>query len=210
MANPYTYGFRPAYNRSGVGHETPVRMRIASAYAPTVNGTSTGIGVGDVVKLVNDGTVALAAVGDAVFGVIIGVEGYYDSTGSIQGPMITGSVVPSGVTYGTNYSRETAVLVQPAFGMRFWALSDDASTATTYVGYRALINENVDINLVAVSSRQAPLIDISTHGTANTLAFRIVDIPGPDSQVDWASLYVPLLIEVNLTQNAGLMSATGV
>lgn|SRR5512139_50179 len=210
MANPYLYGFRPAYNRAGVGHESPVRMRIASAYAPTVNAVSTGIGIGDVVKLVNDGTVALAAVGDAVFGVIVGVEQYYDSSGSIQGPMVTGSVVPSGVTYGTNYSRETVVLVQPAFGMRFWALADDASTATTYAGYRAFINENVDINLVAVSSRQAPLIDISTHNTTNTLVWRIVDIPGPDSQVDWASLYVPLLVEANLVQNPGLMSATGV
>lgn len=209
MANPLFYGFRPFMHRSGVGHANPIPKRVQTAYSPTANSNNVGIGIGDVVKLKSDGTVELAAAGNDVFGVVIGVKQYYSAS---LGAMTTGTYIPyADGAYGTNYSRESVVLVQPAHGMLFIGQTDEvSSTYDTFAEMRAFEGENVEFIVLGENGRQTPRLDISSHATTNTLSCRIVGVPSTDSQIDFASAYVPLVFEFNLTQNAGTTSTTGV
>lgn len=206
MANPQFYGLRP-YIVQGNGHGLSIPKRVASGYTVTLNGTACGIGIGDPVKLVSDGTVGICEAGQDVFGVVVGVKQYWDGT-----YLTTGSYVPSASgAYSTNYSRETVVEVCPVNGALFIGLTDETSSSyDTYAEFRAFEGENVSIIQLGTGGRATTLIDISTHATTNTLVWTIVGVPGPDSQVDFASPYVPLILQANLMQSGGLDAILGV
>lgn len=197
MANKTQYGFKFLRTRQGVPNPPILPISLASGYSPTVGGTNVGVGIGDVLKKVSDGTVAICGVGDAVDYVCVGVKQYYD--GSV---ITTGPYIPFNTVYSTNYQRESTLLVVPAKDCLFEAYTDDtAASYDTYAEFRAFIGENVDINAVAVNSRAAPLLDISGHATTNTLVWRIVEIPRPEDPIDFTAAYVPLIVTPNLTND---------
>lgn len=192
--NTYTYGFRWFANIGGGNQPKPLRCRLASAYDAAPGGTHVNIRPGDVVKPVNDGTVALAAAGDTtILGVVSHVGPYYDSG---VGEMVIADSIPYGQgAYSTNLDRETQVFVIPANGAIFQVMADDSSTATTRAAYTAFIGENADMINVPVTGYAHPLLDISDHKTA-TAQLRILDLVlRPD--VDYTGKYVPLLVTVN-------------
>ncbi len=204
--NAFQYGFRWHSNRNGGDTKPqPERVRVASGYDAAPGGVHCNLQPGDLVKKVSDGTVELAVAGDAFYGVIDYIGPYYDSG---VGAMVYNNVLPyaNGV-YGSNYERESTVFIIPAAGQIFRAMADDASTATTYAAYRALIGENADMINDAVTPSARPLLDISTHETG-TRQWRIVDI-GREVNIDFTGLYVPILVTAIAIQQAP-WQATGV
>jgi hypothetical protein len=199
--NPHFYGFRPAK-----GHESfPLgiqRVRVASGYSPTVGGNNVNVNVGDPVKKVNDGTVALCAAGDAVYGVVVGIAKYYD-TG--LGRMSYRKYLPFNTVYGSNLERQSILYIYPAQGAIFEIDCDDKTTFTTQATYTAAIGENADQINVGDTTNQTvnPQLDISTHATTNTLVWRIVDIsPWMDVAGDFTGLYTKLFVTANVVQDA--------
>jgi hypothetical protein len=191
--NTYAYGFRWYSNINGGDMPKPYPVRVASGYAAAPGGTSVALRPGDLVKDTAAGGCELAVAGDAILGVVTAVLPYYDPA---VGEMVIADNLPATIpAYGSNFDRESRVMVLPANGVVFQAMCDDASTATTYAAYRALIGFNVDMINVPVTGYAHPLLDISESGTA-TRQFRIVDVPlRPD--VDYSGLYVPLLVTLN-------------
>lgn len=208
MANPNYYGLR--YHSSLIGHAPPVplRMRVASAYQWSPSAIPCDLNVGDCVKYVSDGTVAGAAGTDNVFGVIVGIQRFWNNSLS---RFQFGTSLPGGTTYGSNLDRQSFVLVAPVQSLIFEAVCDDNTTATTEAAYNALIGENVDLSLnpVSGSTTASPKIDISTHSApGSTLNWRIVDM-SRRVDIDYSLTNVPLLITANIAQ-MGPFTAAGV
>jgi hypothetical protein len=162
------------------------------------------LNVGDPVKLVSDGTVALAAAGDSIYGVITGVAPYYDGT-----TMVFNNKLPGGTTYGSVLERTSYVYVLPVAGLVFEVDCDENTTATTQAAYTAFIEENCDLSLNAdATTKQArPLLDISTHVTT-TAQWRIYDLSRRIDQ-DFSGTRVKLLVVCNEVQQAPYVT-TGV
>lgn len=200
------YGFR--YWKGRAEHyPVPERARVASGYQGTSSAINVDLNVGDPVKKVSDGTVALVAAGDATFGIIVGVEQYYDGAKIIK-PALR---LPGASTYGTVLERQSILLIQPVAGVLWECDCDDKTTFTTEATYNAAIGENVDITMngVAGSTLASPLLDISTHATTNTLVWRIVDLaPNPRNQ-DYSGARVKLIVTCNVVQQAPFQT-TGV
>jgi len=199
MANRRMGGFRWRFNVNAPSSTTPpiVLRAVASAYGTVLYD-------GDPVKLVNDGTVAAAGVGDATFGIFCGAERYYDGSVIRRG----GSLPVS--TYGTNVERQSMARIIPCRGQVFEIDADDATTATTFLAYQAFIGENADIATgTNVGDQSGCQLDISTHATTNTLVWSIHDIATyPDH--DFAAVGVKLLVRCNLIQEPGTGITTGV
>lgn len=206
--NLRVYGFRWVANFGGGSHmPDPIRCRVASAYQATANpgSVSVGLNIGDPVKLVNDGSVALAAAGESIYGVIVGIGPYYDAS---VGAMTFGNALPGGTTYGTNLQNMSTVHVVPVQGQMFQAVCDD-QVNTTEAAYTTLIHTNVDhvFQPSSTDRRANPLLDISTTVTA-TAGWRILDIQKAVN-IDFTGLYVPLLVTCNEVQSAPYVT-TGV
>lgn len=206
MDNPHEYGLRLYKSHEGVAAAAYQRVRVASGYSPTVGGNNVNVNIGDVVKKVNDGTVALAAAGDAPYGVVTHIHAYYNGT-----RMTFGKNLPFNTVYGTNLERQSFVTIVPVQSAIFEIDADDKTTATTESAYNAFIGENVDLINVGDTTNQTvnPQADISTHNTTNTLTWRIVDISPRMRFFDFTGLYVKLLVTANISQDAPY-TATGV
>lgn len=199
--NTHLYGFRYHSNQNGVSCPQPLKMRVASGYQAAPGGVNVDLNVGDPVKYVNDGTVALAAAGNAVFGVIVGI-GPTNYSGS--GFAYTKSL-PGGTT--SSSARPIYVHVLPVAGLNFEVDADDNTTATTEAAYVAFIGENCDhtINQVSGSTLAEPKLDISDHQTT-TAQWRIVDVtrePG----IDFSGTNVRLIVTCNEVQQAPYVTA---
>lgn len=196
--NASLYGFRWVGARQGDPHPDPEIVRVATAYQASPGGVSVDLNVGDPVKKVSDGTVALCATGDATFGIIVGILPYYDGS-----KMVRSNRLPGGTAYSTNLERQSKVLIVPIAGNVFECVCDDNTSITTEANYNAAIGENVDIsiNQVAGSTLATPRLKISTHATTNTLVWRIVDT-SHRVNIDYTGLYVPLLVTGNVVQQA--------
>lgn len=206
--NASLYGFRwQKIMGAGQGDLQPIRCPVASAYQAAPSATNVDLNVGDPVKRVSDGTVALCAAGDATYGIIVGIAPFWDS---VQKVMRFGNALPGGTTYGTVVPRQSFVWVVPVANQIFEVDCDDNVTFTTYLTYQAAIGENCDITINQSSStaKANPRLDISTHATTNTLVWRIVDIPRQDAQ-DYTGNFVKLLVQANVVQQAPYQ-ATGV
>jgi hypothetical protein len=197
--NPALYGFRWVESRTGSAYPSLERFPVASAYQAAPGGVNVDLNIGDPVKKVNDGTVALCAAGDACFGIVAGVAPYYDGT-----KMARANRLPGGTTYGTNLERQSFVFLILAADNIFEAVCDDAVTFTTQATYTAAIGENVDItiNQVSADTHAYPKLDISTHETGGaTKVWRIVGL-SKKNNVDFTGANVPLLVTGNLVQQA--------
>lgn len=211
--NVSRYGFRFQGLTGGPGHLKPIRKIVATAESFDVSGglQNAALRQGDVVKLLSTGGVTLCggtengATPDNPYGVVVGVEPYYDSTIGASGAMRPSKSLPSDIAWGTNLARQSALIIQPFLpGLVFEVDADDNTTATTEAAYQAFIGENVSmINTAAAGASPnfvAPKIDISTHATTATLCFTIVGISPTKDNVDFSGANVKLLVEANIAQ----------
>ena len=203
--NAAVYGFRWAGNLYGMSNPKPIEMAVASGANFTVSGDATNLNlnVGDLVKIATDGTVSLCGgnensqTSQAVWGVVVGMggQGFYNGTRMVRQPFLQ-----SGVTYGTNVSRQSKVLVVPA-SMGIWECDvDDNTTATTYLAYQALIGENCDHrNTPNDALLQAnPKLNIASHNPATTaLVWRIYGVSQNFANQDYSGTNVKLLVSPN-------------
>jgi hypothetical protein len=208
--NTHFYGFRWAVNFNGKPQPMPLEMAVASAANFTVSGNATNLNlnVGDPVKINTDGTVSVSGgnensqTSQTTWGIVVGMggQGYYNGTRMVRAPFL-----PSGVTYGTNVDRQSKVLVVPC-SAGVWEIDvDDNTTATTYLGYQALIGENADHQNypnaqghVNADLMVNPLLNIASHNPATTtLAWRIVGISQNLANQDFSGTFVKLLVSVN-------------
>lgn len=210
--NRPAYGFRLVGLTGGPGHPKPIRKIVASAASFDVtNGLqNAALTMGDVVTLASTGGVTLCAGAETTpanpYGVIVGVEPYFDASIGQAGAMRPSSELPSDIAWGTVLSRQSKLIIQPFLpGLVFEVDVDDATTATTEAAYQAFIGENVSmINTGiadAVPRRVAPKIDISSHNTTATLCFTIVGISPTLDNVDFSGANVKLLVTANIAQD---------
>lgn len=203
--NAVRYGFTWYRTRAGGTAPKPLRVRVASGYQGSVSSVNVDLQIGEPVKKVSDGTVAHAAAGDAIFGVVVGVGPYYNST---LGAMLPSNRLPGGTTATVGTDRESAVYIIPAADQEFLCCADDNTTATTISGYIAFIGENADhVTATAVAPNGNYLLDISDHKTGSA-QWRIVDI-APFPAIDYTGNYVPLIVTCNEVQQAPFQT-TGV
>lgn len=205
--NTHKYGFRWAQGIQG-DMPRPLEYAVADSYQAQDDGSgfSVDLNVGDPVKLVSTGTVALANTTNAVFGIIVGIVGYYDST---VGAYVHSNKIPGASTGGGIEARLSRVLVVPAKS-GLWEIDvDEASTATTEAAYRALIHENVTHTCAGNSTtkRAEPRIDISTHATTYSLVWRIMGISKTAENRDFSGTNVKLIVACNVSQEAGATAA---
>ena len=198
MDNVARYGFRWVARRSGSGQPAPEFHPVASAYQAAPGGVNVDLNIGDPVKKVSDGTLALCAATDPVFGIVTDIAPYWDGTKKARANRL-----PGGTTYGSLLDRQSMVGIILAFDNIFECVCDDATTATTQAAYTAFIGENVDItiNQVSGSTLATPKLDISGHAVTATLIWRIVGL-SKRVDVDFAGANVPLLVTGNVCQQA--------
>jgi hypothetical protein len=204
MDNQALYGFRWVKSRTGSGTPAPEWVSVASAYQAAPGGVNVDLNIGDPVKKVNDGTVALAAAGDAIFGIVCDVGPYWDGTKKVRANRL-----PGGTTYGSVFDRESKVAIYLFADNIFAVVCDDASTATTQAAYQALVGENADITINQVSgdTHAYPKLDISDHKTG-TAQCRLVAIDNR-VDIDFTGANVPFLVTGNEVQQAPFQT-TGV
>lgn len=206
--NVHLYGFRWSVSANGSAQPYVQRMHVATAQDDVDDSSnSVNINIGDPVKKVSTGGVMVALTTEIVYGIVMGIERYYDAS---TGLMRSGPYYPNQTAWGTVEARRGYVLVAPA-AQGIWEIDcDDKVTATTEATYRALVGENsehvVPGNTSATSAD--PYLDISLHATTATLGWRIVDISPTQYNRDFSGSYVKVLVRVNESAEAG-MPATG-
>lgn len=186
MANFTLGGLRWAKSRDG-GKQPVERGVVASAYA-------TGIFRGDPVKRVNDGTLAVAAAGDAVLGVCTGVMQYKASDGTIRG----GNFLPASTTYsGTGHlgnPQASIIFYTPVQRQVFEA--DVNAAVASLAAAQTLVGNNFDVAAGAggstTSGRSTYVIDHATAATT-TAQFRLMEIVqdalNDVTAVNWKGLF---------------------
>lgn len=208
--NVKKYGFRWSISGNGKPLPEPIEYVVADAYQATIDGggTNVGLSIGDPVKQVSTGTVALANAGDAIFGIIVGFGPRWD--GYLMQPT---NYLPGATTGGGINERLSRVYVVPA-SLGLWEVDcDDKTTATTEAAYRALIHQTCDHACPGDTSNASfpkanPMLDISTQGTGSA-QWKIVRIGQTVENQDFSGLYVKLIVKVSETQESPWL-ATGV
>lgn len=132
------------------------------------------------------------------WGVVMAVEPYWDGV-----RMRHTDKLPSDVSYGTNLTRQSKILVAP-IRSGLWEMDTDDAGATydTVAEFQAFVGENVDYKLCGTTGQPYayPKIDISTHAVTNTLVMRIQGIsPNPANQ-DFTGTGIKLIVSCNLAQ----------
>lgn len=175
MANVSLGGFRPWGTFTGGSGNLPHPM-----VQEVANNYGTAIGVGDIIKQVSDGTVAVAAASDNgnLLGVVVGLSKI------VNGKRQPTNYVAANTTFTpTTVGSAQATLVEflPLTGDLILEVdADDGTTFTTLAGQIGAIGENCDMTTGTPDSTtgmSAYCLDISTHATT-TANFRIVGIRG--------------------------------
>ena len=211
MDNMAKYGLRWSMSANSHPCPNPLRRYVADGYQAKADDTTTNVdlNIGDPVKIMGDGTVALCNTGEPVFGVIMAFEPYWN--GSVMQPT---NRLPGGTTGGGLFERKSAVLVVPA-NSGYWECDcNDAVTATTEAAYTAFIGENMDHVIVADLSNPSqpkanPKLAIAGHGTA-TAQWRCEGVSRSLANQDFAGNYVKLFMRVNESSETAAMSLVGV
>ncbi len=135
MANSVIAGIRWLKNEQGGNKEPRVECVVASAYA-------TGIFRGDPLKRVDDGTVAVAAAGEAVYAIADGVKQY-----KAAGIVIKGAYLPVSTTYSgaaiLDNPEASVVYATPVLDQQFEIPVDTAQA--TVVAAQLLVGSNMDL-----------------------------------------------------------------
>lgn len=191
MANSHISGLRWVRSKHGHGEMPTEEVTVASAYG-------TELRVGQPIKKAADGTATLAAAGEAIYGVIVGVVQYWDAA---NGVIIPGKqTLPASTTWGSVRERRSILKVVPVEGQIF-AIDGATAAITTEAGYEALQNENCDHSITSGDV----MLDLTTRGTA-TAQWRVVEIPNRGFQ-DFASAYVRIYVEANESQQVPYSTA---
>lgn len=201
--NVHKYGIRWSISANGGKTPQPIRFTIADAYQAKADNTTTSVdlNIGDPVKLLVDGTVALMNTTDLGWGVIIGFEPYWN--GSVMQPT---NRLPGGTTGGGILARKSAALVVP-LSAGYWEIDcDDKVTATTEAAYQLLIGGNYNHTCVgdttnASQPKADPMLDISALNTT-ALTFRLAYISTTAANQDFSGSYVKVIVRANAVQEA--------
>jgi hypothetical protein len=209
--NIHRYGIR--WNRAANGRDTPnpIPKTIATGYQATNDGAgfNVDLNIGDPVKLVSTGTVALALTTNDVFGIIVAFGPYW--TGEFLKPT---SRLPGATAWGTIRERKSVAMVVPVDISQFWEMDcDDKVTATTEGAYEAFEGENANVvipgdNTDSSKPTADPFLDISSHAVTAGLTVRLEKVSPTVENQDFAGLYVKYLIRFNKTQSPAQAATT--
>ena len=209
--NTGKYGIR--WTRAGNGMECPdpIEKTVAASYQATNDGAgfNVDLNAGDPVKLVSDGTIALALTTEAVWGVIVAFKPYW--TGEFLKPSPR---LPGATNWGTIRERRSIALVVPVDGSQIWEMDcDDKTTATTEAAYEAFEGENCTFvipgNQTDSSKPSAdPKIDISLHATTASLHLRLHKLSMTMENQFFDGANVKYWIKWNVTQAAAQPATT--
>lgn len=212
MANPHRYGFR--FVRSIGGSDTPqiLTFPIATGYSPATvmgAGTTVNLNIGDPVRLLEDGTVALVQTAQDVSGADADSDDY--AYGIVAGfPRILaggsprpGSFYTAGTTYTGGISSDTAPLVAviPVHNNIFEIDADTAPTVQTLAGAMAIVG-GVGTMIYSVLTtgtgqpKANPLLDVSTvvSGGTDQLQLLVVGLGKSAYTCDFTSANVPFQV----------------
>jgi len=142
-----------------------LERQVASAYG-------TAVFCGDPVNCVSDGSVDVAAAGQAIWGVVARCQ--YNKSGKLE----ESNHIPASTTYTQDYLRSQAHCIAATPYTIFEVDADEGTSITTVAAARELIWENCDHATGTgdtVSGRSAAVLDISTHGTG-AAGWRIIGI----------------------------------
>ena len=205
--NVHKYGLRWSRAFTGKSCPNPMERVVASEYQATNDGggTNVDLNIGDPVKQLADGTIALATQQDHVWGVIVGFKPYWDGS-----KMVPTSRLPGGTAWGTIEERKSIALVVPATPETVWEVDVNGTSSSydTEAEYRAFIGSNCEMDVPGDTSDSSkpkadPMIDPSTIATTGTLEWRIVGISPTEENRDWTGNYVKLLVSPNIHQHPG-------
>ncbi len=196
-------GFR--YSGSMFGENVTPRIipcQVASAY-------NTGIFKGDPVKRVSDGTIAVSAAGDPVFGIAVGAR-YRNA----DGVYVERDYLPASTTYTPDALRSIVFVIPATPYTIFEVDADEGTSITTVAAARSLCWENCDHILTIAGSTATGVsgaqLDISTHNTTSS-QWRIVDVAQYASGNDPTQTLAKYLVVANETHNwPGTFSTTGI
>lgn len=197
ITNRARYGFRHVRSISGQAPPSEEHF-VQTAYANRIR-------VGDPVKILTDGSIAIAAAGDAdIYGVVVGGGYYYDGTN-----VIPAKFIPGATAWGTVWERRSRLQVMPAKGQIFEIDVDD-QVNTTEATYAALKGANTDHIIGATGDNDAtPTLDATAVATA--AQWRIIESPSPTLEnEDLAGANVKVRVTVNETGQAPSVFDAGV
>lgn len=203
MANMVIGGLRWVKARRGANVE-PVELRpVASAYA-------TGIFRGDPLKLVSDGTVAVAAAGESVYAIADGAMQYKNGAAQI----VAGTFLPAATTYtgAPHVSNPQASIVRctPVMGQVFEGSANTLAASVTVA--QGQMGNNCDLAAGAggstISGRSSFVVDNAGVGTA-TAQVRLLELSSAgDSDVTAVNWLV--LVEFNEGSEPSATNPVGV
>jgi hypothetical protein len=179
-----------------------IPCQVATAYG-------TALFKGDPVARVSDGSIAQAAAGANIFGVVAGVK-YRNA----DGLLVEKDYLPASTAYSVD-SLRSIVYVIPATPFTIFEVdADDGTSITSVTNARLLPWENCDHVFTTAGSTSTGLsgcqLDISTHGTS-AAQWRIVDIAPYPSGNDVTQTVAKYLVICNKTNNwPGTFSTTGI
>lgn len=210
MDNAARYGFRWSTSHNSHPCPNPLRKYVADGYQAKADNTTSNVdlNIGDPVKILADGTCALANTGEAVYGIILGFEPFWN--GSAMQPT---NRLPGGTSGGGLFERKSAALVVPAKSGAWEADFVPATGAATQATFEAWIGENVDHVIVAdVSNASAPKANPKLSGAhaAATAQWRFHAVSGTQDNVDFTGNYVKFIVVVNESMETMPGSAVGV
>jgi hypothetical protein len=200
--NMAKYGFRWSMSANSHPCPNPVRRYIADGYQAKADNTTTSVdlNIGDPVKLMADGTVALCNTGEAVYAIIMGFEPYWN--GSAMQPT---NRLPGGTTGGGLFERKSAALVVPASAGIWEADLKAVAPGGTEATANAFIGENIDHAIVAdVSNASQPKANPKLSGahTSATAQWRFDGVAQTVANQDFTGDYVKFYVRVNESQEA--------
>ena len=212
MANTHRYGFR--YMRSIGGAETPqiFTLPIASGHAPTTifgAGTACNLNIGDPVRLLEDGTIALVQIAqdvsgasadsdDYAWGVIVGFPRVF-----VGGAPRPGSFYASGTSYSGGIGGDNAPLaaIIPVHNNIFEVDSSAALGTTTISGAMALVGGVGAMTYTVLTTgtgqpKANPLLVVSTvvSGGTDQLPLQVVGLGKAGFAADFTSAFVPFQV----------------
>ena len=204
MDNAVRYGLRPFRSRIG-GEFSPIEGKVASTQSFDVNGGGSNCVLqrGDVVRLNAsgyweqcDGAENTAQTPD---GVVAQIVRYFDVG---TGRLTRAAKLPSDVTYSGDRNA-TRIMVWPIADC-WWEIDCDAVAGTGLLtDYETLVGLNASIILSGADDggSLAPLLDIGTANTTNTLIWRIRQVSPTAENQDFTGANVKMIIGPNLAQD---------
>lgn len=212
MANTHRYGFR--FMRSLGGSDTPqiFTYPIASAYAPVTvfgAGTAVNLNIGDPIRLLEDGTVALAQTAQDVSGADADSDDY--AWGIIAGfPRVfvggaprPGSFYASGTTYSGGIASDNAPLVAviPVHNNIFELDTSAALGTPTLAGALALVGGVGTMTYTVLTTgigqpKANPLLLASSvvSGGTDQLQLQVIGLGKAGFAADFTSAFVPFQV----------------